>query len=92
MTYLFLHLKLFLIIKYHNGEILLNKKKQSKIEEIYTKSSLEFINISNSRQNKSIYTKYELIMGFLDYTQYLLNHLKDDLKTPILKKYLNPNE
>lgn len=78
--------------KYHNSEILLNKKKQSKIEEIYTKSSLAFINISNSRQNKSIYTKYELIMGFLDYTQYLLNDLKDDLKTPILKKYLNPNE
>ena len=70
----------------------LNKENKSKIEEIYTKSSLLFTNISNSKINKSTNDKYELIKGFLDYIQYLSSDLKDDLKTPILKKYLNLNE
>ena len=70
----------------------LNKESKSKIEEIYTKSSLLFTNISNSKINKSTNDKYELLKGFLDYIQYLSSDLKDDLKTPILKKYLNLNE
>ena len=73
-------------------EFNLNKESKSKIEEIYTKSSLLFTNISNSKINKSTNDKYELLKGFLDYILYLSSDLKDDLKTPILKKYLNLNE
>ena len=70
----------------------LNKENKSKTEEIYIKSSSLFTNISNSKIKKPTLDKYELVIGFLEYIQYLLSDLKDDLMTPILKKYLNLNE
>ena len=77
---------------YVDKEFDLKKESKSKIEEIYIKSSLLFTNISNSKINKSTDDKYEILRGFLEYIQYLSSDLKDDLKTPILKKYLNLNE
>ena len=44
------------------------------------------------QMKKPTLDKYELVIGFLEYIQYLLSDLKDDLMTPILKKYLNLNE
>lgn len=77
---------------YNYKEFKIDKENQSKIEIMNTKSFLLFTNISNSKTKKPTLDKYELAIGFLDYIQYLLSDLKDDLMTPILKKYLNLNE